>query len=47
MIVMGGEISHGYDLLRKPIEGTIQERAMPGLSRCAGRAGTTRRGMPA
>ena len=29
MIVMGGGISHGYDLLHKPIEATIQERAMP------------------
>jgi len=29
MIVMGGGISHGYDLLRKPIEATIHERAMP------------------
>lgn len=29
MIVMGGGISHGYDLLRKPIEATIRERAMP------------------
>ncbi|MBB4227204.1 ROK family protein [Rhizobium mongolense] len=29
MIVMGGGISYGYDLLRKPIEATIQERAMP------------------
>lgn len=29
MIVMGGGISHGYDLLHNPIEATIQERAMP------------------
>jgi glucokinase len=29
MIVMGGGISHGYNLLRKPLEATIQERAMP------------------
>ena len=29
MIVMGGGISHGYDLLRERIEATIQERAMP------------------
>lgn len=29
MIVMGGGISHGYDLLRRAIEATIHERVMP------------------
>ncbi|QWW70766.1 ROK family protein [Rhizobium sp. WYJ-E13] len=29
MIVMGGGISHGYDLLRRAIETTIHERVMP------------------
>jgi len=34
MIVMGGGISHGYDLLRKPIETTIQERRCPLIATC-------------
>lgn len=29
IIVMGGGISHGYDLLRRAIEATIHERVMP------------------